>query len=288
MRVNILVEVDIEPFAGNPSDDEQRAACVEAIANALRVGGRGVGFTHKLESTASILLAQGGVKVLEVTHYLATLKPASQPLPRLDPAAGPKRYTYLTEFSRESHPSADLVARIMAAAPGVQDVSWHNDVAPSWSRPSPADPDGEAGIRFMVHPENPADRESPTYARFDVFREGRGDSLYHGDDFEQAIKTFRSATFVLTFEQFRATGRDVPDLRAFDWYPTDPADPRAVPGRVYLETLYIFDAGETAVPTGRRFSLILGREEWVDDDLEAIERRLYDWAASEDYFKVSP
>ena len=34
-----------------------------------------------------------------------------------------------------------------------------------------------------------------------------------------------------------------------------------------------------------KWYLLIARDEWITDDLETLERKLYDWAASEGYFE---
>lgn len=85
----------------------------------------------------------------------------------------------------------------------------------------------------------------------------------------------------MTFETFRATGRESGDL----WDECDDASVKGRPGRVYCGCLWIEDASDwpTDAPgfgQGRWYTII-GRDEYQSDDLESIERRLYDFAVSE-------
>ena len=51
----------------------------------------------------------------------------------------------------------------------------------------------------------------------------------------------------------------------------------------------VFWLGETHWPEAAKargkWHLLIGRDEWITDDLETLERKLYDWAASEGYFE---
>lgn len=78
---------------------------------------------------------------------------------------------------------------------------------------------------------------------------------------------------MITFEQFVATGRDVPDLdRVVDGCETEG------PGRTYLDdTLYI-----SRWTNGLWNLQIYGREE-ISKDLSILEQMLYDWACDEGY-----
>ena len=40
-----------------------------------------------------------------------------------------------------------------------------------------------------------------------------------------------------------------------------------------------------AAKAREKWHLLIGRNEWITDDLEMLERQLYDWAASEGYFE---
>jgi hypothetical protein len=61
----------------------------------------------------------------------------------------------------------------------------------------------------------------------------------------------------------------------------------AAKGYLYLDALYIEEVlphwPEAAKAEGK-WHLIIGRNERITDDLEALERNLYDWALSEGYF----
>lgn len=90
----------------------------------------------------------------------------------------------------------------------------------------------------------------------------------------------------MTFEQFQATRKHVDDLEAtLDFVITgDPEVP--CPGLVYLDALYIEEANDNWTEVQRtegRYLLVIGRSDWHSSDLEALERRLYDFAVSEGY-----
>jgi hypothetical protein len=88
----------------------------------------------------------------------------------------------------------------------------------------------------------------------------------------------------MTFDQFRETGRDCDDLgaalsdSAWDDYPT-PAR-----GRLYLGGLWIQQKPEAGWlnDRGEKWWLLIGREDWLSDDLVELERLLFEYAAQED------
>jgi hypothetical protein len=87
----------------------------------------------------------------------------------------------------------------------------------------------------------------------------------------------------LTFEEFQQTRRWSDSIAdAMGW---DIGTPK---GNVYLDGLYIEHVEphwpEDAKREGEWY-LILGRDEWISNDLTALERRLYEWAGSEGYFE---
>jgi hypothetical protein len=92
----------------------------------------------------------------------------------------------------------------------------------------------------------------------------------------------------MTFEQFQATRQWCEDLPAAVSSDNWGDDPQGTPkGNLYLGCLYIEHVQDwwpqDAKDRGDWY-LLLGRDEWITNDLTALERRLYDWAASEGYF----
>jgi hypothetical protein len=91
----------------------------------------------------------------------------------------------------------------------------------------------------------------------------------------------------MTFEEFQATRRWSNDLtegvRSKNW--ETEGNPK---GYLYLDGLFI-DHVEPHWPEASRkkgeWHLLLNRDEWISNDLAALERRLYDWAVSERYFE---
>ncbi len=87
----------------------------------------------------------------------------------------------------------------------------------------------------------------------------------------------------LTFAEFQATGRAVADLVAegVEEQPLD--DDLPIPGRVYEGGLHIEERPSQGWPNGRpeRWFLILSNADWLSDDLEALERELYQYYLSE-------
>ena len=87
----------------------------------------------------------------------------------------------------------------------------------------------------------------------------------------------------MTLDEFRATGRDCGDLGAAldDGYWEDCSEPAR--GRLYLGQLWIQRKPAAGWPNGRTESwyLLLGREDWLSDDLPRLEALLYEFALSE-------
>lgn len=90
----------------------------------------------------------------------------------------------------------------------------------------------------------------------------------------------------MTFEQFQATRRPTADLEAeintsiYD----DPVI--KVPGLVYLGGLYIEESHANwtdAAREGGKYFLTIANRDWLSDDLETLERHLYDFAVSEGF-----
>lgn len=90
----------------------------------------------------------------------------------------------------------------------------------------------------------------------------------------------------MTFEKFQATKKECADLAAAlgseNW-----EDAKHTPtGFIYLGSLYIENVlphwPERARAEGRYY-LILNRDEYITDDLELLERKLFDWAVAEGY-----
>ena len=93
----------------------------------------------------------------------------------------------------------------------------------------------------------------------------------------------------MTFEQFQATRTWSEDLAAVlssDNWANDYGEVTPK-GNLYLGCLYI-EGGQDWWPQDTKdrgdWYLLLGRDEWISNDLTALERRLYDWAVSEGYF----
>lgn len=76
---------------------------------------------------------------------------------------------------------------------------------------------------------------------------------------------------MMTLEQFRATGRDVADLREALGDVWD----EVRPGRVYAGNLHI-EGSESA-----GWCLTIYNESWAYDPLEVYERRLYEFGVEE-------
>jgi len=87
-------------------------------------------------------------------------------------------------------------------------------------------------------------------------------------------------------EQFQASKTHCTDLGTKLQDARWEGEPNAV-GNVYLDALYIEQVqdhwSEKAKARGK-WCLLLGNQEWISDDLESLERELYDFAVSEGYF----
>jgi hypothetical protein len=80
----------------------------------------------------------------------------------------------------------------------------------------------------------------------------------------------------MNFEQWQATGRDVPDINQV----IDTCNGEMLPGRVYEGDLYIENGDKMD-----RWFLTIGNSQYADDDLESLERILFDWAVDEGFFE---
>ncbi len=90
----------------------------------------------------------------------------------------------------------------------------------------------------------------------------------------------------MTFEQFQATRRYSEDIGAALSDARWDGEP-AAKGNLYLDELYIEEMQPhrpEATKAQGKWCLLLDRDERISDDLEALERDLYDWAVSEGYF----
>ena len=90
---------------------------------------------------------------------------------------------------------------------------------------------------------------------------------------------------MMTFEQFQATREHSDDLGAVlsdaRW-----EDEPSAKGNLYLGALYIEqvqDHWPEAARKAGKWHLLIGRDESIMDDLESLERKLYEFAVSEGY-----
>ncbi|MGH8290615.1 MAG: hypothetical protein ACREV7_16615 [Steroidobacteraceae bacterium] len=84
---------------------------------------------------------------------------------------------------------------------------------------------------------------------------------------------------MLTFPDFQATGRDVPDLSEIPEIAAQGIE-NTTPGRVYTDgLLYIERSADPLDPWHR---LTIGNHQFVEP-LAALEQRLYEFAVSEGY-----
>jgi hypothetical protein len=107
-----------------------------------------------------------------------------------------------TPVWKQEHPKANVPALIADHAE-LTDVSWHNDACPSFTRKGWDK--GELDIRLWVDYEDKmlsdfADLKREAYRRFFVTRHDWNDlnqdqeTLYHGDDANEAIRVLLEAT----------------------------------------------------------------------------------------------
>lgn len=90
----------------------------------------------------------------------------------------------------------------------------------------------------------------------------------------------------MTFEQFQATRKPCADLGAFLSDARWEDEPTPATGFIYCDALYIEDVAEHWPPASKekgRYHLIIGRMEWMDFELEPLERHLYEFAVSEGF-----
>jgi hypothetical protein len=86
----------------------------------------------------------------------------------------------------------------------------------------------------------------------------------------------------MTFEQFQATRRTVSDL-------SDAIEDEQLvgaPGLVYLDALFIelrFEDWVGSYANDYAYKLLIGRDDWCSNELEPLERKLYEFAVSEGY-----
>jgi|SRR5215467_13321052 len=92
----------------------------------------------------------------------------------------------------------------------------------------------------------------------------------------------------MTFEQFQSAKKWCDDLGAVLADARWEDEPNGK-GWLYLDALYIEEVQPHWPEESRKegkWHLILGRVEWITDDLAALERRLFRFAHSEGYLKV--
>ncbi len=99
--------------------------------------------------------------------------------------------SYLTEFSLdwrpEFHPIPDEVLALVATEEAV-DMSWHNDVCPSFGIELK---DGGPALRLWVDAVSVNDRECGNETRFWVGIDGENDVLLATDDVAAAVACYR-------------------------------------------------------------------------------------------------
>ena len=96
-----------------------------------------------------------------------------------------KNHTWRNEF-----PADFDVPAVLTDHPELVDISWHNDVCPSFCRKG--DEDSENGIRLWVSHPDPDQQEIPQ-ERYGVYDHQQQLSLYEGDDVQAAITALLEA-----------------------------------------------------------------------------------------------
>lgn len=90
----------------------------------------------------------------------------------------------------------------------------------------------------------------------------------------------------MTFEQFQATRRHCDDLGEALQDAGWAGEPSPASGNLYLGCLYIDEVKphwpEKARAQGK-WHLLIERSEWISNDLESLERRLYEFAVAEGF-----
>jgi len=90
---------------------------------------------------------------------------------------------------------------------------------------------------------------------------------------------------MMTLDEFRATGRDCDDLGEALQDALWENEPAPARGRLYLDVLYIERKPVRGWPNGRpeEWSLLIGRDDWLSDDLTELEAKLYEFAVDEGF-----
>jgi hypothetical protein len=81
----------------------------------------------------------------------------------------------------------------------------------------------------------------------------------------------------LDFQDFLKSRRHVECLKSAG---IADVEEEGLPGNVYLDVLHVEDCGDN--PKGR-WMLTLGNDGWMSDRLDALEKKLWDWAEGEGY-----
>lgn len=87
----------------------------------------------------------------------------------------------------------------------------------------------------------------------------------------------------MTFQEFQATGVDCADLGAA----LKDENFKGQKGRFYLDELYLQDLAGISADIPRWYA-VWGTDEHASNNLEQIERVLYDFAVFEGYFEIPP
>lgn len=86
----------------------------------------------------------------------------------------------------------------------------------------------------------------------------------------------------MTFEEFKASGKYVDQLPECCLYNDDhPVGGMIYKGEAWIEDCNSWKNDEDPHPNDGRWYLIICRDQWRSDDLEKLERILYEWAKDE-------
>lgn len=98
-----------------------------------------------------------------------------------------------SQFWRDEFGASYAVPDVILTEPGIEDISWRNDIAPSFTYTAVADAgahDPQVDLRLWVEHPDPHMREcGPAAPRFSVSLDS--DELYAGDDVDAALTCLR-------------------------------------------------------------------------------------------------
>ena len=160
-------------------------------------------------------------------------------------------------------------------------ISYGNDACPSWS---------VAGLHIFIDHPNPQERESgPDCPRFGVSllsEYGEGERVFgvDTDDWNEVLRIVeeKKTTWEILFKAFQSTRQKHKDSEPYH------PDERIMEGYTYLDTFkdWVGEGLHIEINNGDldwKYSLTIMNDTWASDDLEELERHLFDFAMSEGY-----